>query len=85
MGDKKPGYHWKNIPKGTVGQFSKITEEFHEALDAWNQGSKIMIALELSDLYGAMESYVETELNLTMRDLETMSEITRRAFENGER
>ncbi len=79
------GYHLSYIPKGVLGEFSKIEEEFHEVKDSIKQNSKIMELVELSDLYGAIESYVIIKYNLNMVDLQIMSDITKRAFKNGHR
>ncbi len=82
----KPGYHLASIPKGTLGSPSKIVEEALELLDAYNQDSKIMAAVELSDLYGAIRRYMAREHpDLTFADLSIMSDITERAFRNGRR
>jgi hypothetical protein len=43
------GYHLNDIPGGTLGELSKVVEEIHEALDAEEQGVRIMTLLELSD------------------------------------
>ena len=81
-----PGYHLTPIPKGQVGELSKILEELHEAMDAEAQGSKIMLLVELSDLYGALQLYLSKYFpNMTMQDLKAMSEITQRAFIAGHR
>lgn len=74
------------IAKGQVGELSKIQEELFELKDAIAQGSKIMAIVELSDLYGAIELYIEKHFpDFSMEDLKTMSNITRRVFENGDR
>jgi hypothetical protein len=78
------GYHLSKIEKGTLGSSSKIKEELDELLDAEVQCSKIMILLEASDLYGALEAYI-MRFGMTMEDLAKMSEITARAFSSGER
>ena len=80
----KYGYHTALIQKGVVGQISKIQEEVDELKDAEKQGVKIMIAVELSDLYGAIESYAAKH-GLTMKDLADMSALTQNAFEQGRR
>lgn len=80
-----PGYHLKEIPKGKLGDFSKIEEEFLEFKDAHEQKVAIMELIELSDLYGAIESYLENNFGLSIKDLEKFSEITKRAFKNGHR
>ena len=84
MNENNYGYHKINIEKGKIGEISKIEEELNELKDAEKQNSKIMIYVELSDLYGAIEEYCST-LNLTMEDLKTFSDITKRAFKNGKR
>ena len=81
----KTGYHLVPITSGTYGYFSKIKEEFEELTDAINQNANIMILNELSDLIGAIEGFVNKKFNLTLDDLLTMSQITKRAFESGER
>lgn len=82
----RAGYHLADIEKGELGHASKIVEEAMELLDAHNQGSRIMAAVELSDLYGAMKSYMmKSKSGLTFDDLEKMSAITERAFRNGHR
>lgn len=78
------GYHLDNIPKGEVGELSKIQEELLELIDASKQGSKIMALVEISDLYGAMECYLKKHHpDTTMEDVKIMSGITKRVFENG--
>lgn len=82
----KPGYHIKKIDKGIIGEPSKIREELEEFQDALDQGSDIMALVELSDLLGAIEAYLEQyHPSITMEDLMVMSGITRRAFRNGRR
>lgn len=83
---EKNGYHIKNIHKGTIGEISKIQEELDELLDAKEQGSKIMELVELSDLIGAIELYLEKyHFDIDIQDLIKMSNITKRAFKNGHR
>jgi NTP pyrophosphatase (non-canonical NTP hydrolase) len=81
------GYHTFDIPKGELGEFSKINEEVIELKDAINQNNKIMVLCELSDLYGAMEAFIAKYSNdsITMADIKTMSDATTRAFKVGER
>lgn len=83
--NKKPGYHLKEIERGSFGDFSKIREELEEAEDAIEQKSVIMELVELSDLYGALQEYIRKQHNLSMEDLKIMSDITQRAFRNGRR
>lgn len=80
----KIGYHLYSIPKGKLGDISKIKEEIEEYEDALNQDCKIMAMVELSDIYGALESLAEN-YKLSMQDLATFSNITKRAFINGVR
>lgn len=81
----KHGYHLTNINKGVLGERSKITEEYLEWQDACEQECKVMELVELSDLLGAIDSYVNTQYNLSLDDLLKMKDITERAFKNGRR
>lgn len=78
------GYHLAEIPKGEVGEFSKILEEMEELKDAHNQNSKILELIELADLLGAIEEYCK-KYNIGLKDLKIFSDITKRAFQSGER
>lgn len=78
------GYHKKKITKGHLGEASKIREEFEEFIDACDQDNQIMQICELADIYGAIESYIE-RFNLDMDDIKVMSDVTKRAFRNGDR
>lgn len=78
------GYHKTLITKGMMGESSKIKEEFEEFLDAVEQNDIILQLCELSDLYGAIESYLET-MGLTMEDLKKFSDKTKQAFREGKR
>lgn len=81
-----PGYHLKQIKKGSIGEISKIQEEIDELQDAHNQQSKIMELVELSDLVGAIKLYLIKHHPATrLADLEIMADITARAFQNGHR
>lgn len=78
------GYHTRKIEKGEFGQFSKINEEVQELRDALRQDCKIMALMELSDLYGAIRGFLKMNYpEMTMADLEKMSDITERTFING--
>lgn len=80
------GYHITEIKKRNYGSAGKIQEELDELNDAHEQGSKIMQLVELSDLYGAIEGYLQQNFpGMTMQDLKKFSDITKRAFESGER
>lgn len=80
------GYHLKKIEKRDYGSFGKIMEELEELNDAHEQGSKIMQLVELADLYGAIEGYLQERFpGMEMHDLKKFSDITKRAFKNGHR
>lgn len=82
----KIGYHLTDIPKGVIGESSKIMEELLELQDAEKQECKIMALVELSDLIGAVKHYLERHHpGIDLYDLETMALITKRAFDNGRR
>lgn len=78
------GYHIRTIKKQQVGTIEKVLEEVEEYQDAMEQGCKIMALVELSDIYGALQ-LVADKHNVTMDDLKSMANITRRAFEDGSR
>lgn len=78
------GYHTKEIPKGELGQFSKIKEEFLEFEDAVNQGDLILQFCELSDMIGAIEAYIAPR-GLDLEDLKKFSDKTKEAFKSGKR
>lgn len=81
-----PGYHLTPIVRGQLGEVSKIREEVEELCDAGRQGVRIMELVELSDLYGAMEAFLEKHFpGFSMKDVADMSAVTRRAFRNGRR
>lgn len=81
-----PGYHLVSIPRGELGEISKIREELDELDDAWCQGSKVMALVELSDLMGAMDAFLVRHFpGMTLDDLRCFSAITQRAFRNGTR
>lgn len=80
------GYHIAKIEKGVLGTSSKIKEELEELFDAENQKIKIMVLVELSDIIGAIESYLEINYtDITLEDLKRMSDVTKRAFKSGHR
>jgi len=95
------GYHITKIPKGVLGEWSKVEEELAEYEDAKEQGSKILMAVELADVWGAIVAsnesgsrmvetvaYISNEaskLGLTYVDLMKFSRITERAFKSGAR
>ena len=79
------GYHMREMPKGTIGEISKIEEELEELKDAMEQDCRIMALLELSDLYGAIELFLDEKFGMEMDELKSMSDITQRAFRSGAR
>lgn len=82
----KPGYHLANIEKGELGEVSKIREEVEELVDACDQEAKIMQLVELSDLTGAIEAFLDRHHpDTSVYDLFKMKDITKRAFVNGRR
>lgn len=81
-----PGYHLTEIPKGELGESSKIQEELLELIDAETQGCRIMMLVELSDLVGSIELYLDKHFpDISLEDLKKMAFITQRAFKNGKR
>lgn len=80
------GYHKMKIQKGVFGDSSKILEEVMELIDSENQDAKIMVLNELSDLIGAIRGYLNKHHpEVTLNDLIKMADITKSAFEDGER
>lgn len=79
------GYHTREIQKGVIGEFSKVQEEWEELEDARLQEAPVLEIVELTDLLGAIEAYVQKRYNLTMQDLLQMKEMTRSAFREGKR
>ena len=51
------------------------------------QGNKLMMLIELSDLIGAVEWYLDQQYNgkINLNDLQIMSKVTKRAFKSGYR
>lgn len=78
------GYHKIKIPKGKLGEFSKIEEEYLELFDAVEQDNKILEICEMCDLVGAIEAYAN-KFNLTLEDIIKMKDANKRAFEDGTR
>ncbi len=64
------GYHLRPIPRGVFGNISKVLEEMAECEDAHDQGSSVMLILELSDLVGAIQGFLAAH-NLTTKDIRT--------------
>lgn len=80
------GYHITPITKGKVGELSKVLEEVNEALDAEQQNCDVIVLLELSDVIGAIESYLELHHpTITIQSLITMKNITKKVFKEGTR
>jgi hypothetical protein len=84
--EKKMGYHVRKIKPGQIGEKSKIREELEEFLDALEQDNPVMALVELSDMVGAIEHYLEKyHPSISLQDLITMAKTTRGAFEDGTR
>jgi hypothetical protein len=80
------GYHVSVIPQGTFGEVSKIEEELAEFKDALAQRCSVMALLELADLIGAIEGWLERyHPSVELGDLLAMTAITKRAFKSGQR
>ena len=80
------GYHLRDIPKGVVGEASKVIEEAFELLDAEEQGSGVMALWEMGDVLLALQTLRETKYpSMPWSEVEKTAEITRRVFENGVR
>ena len=80
------GYHVRQIEKGVLGEASKIREEAEEFMDSIEQGVSLMSLVELSDLTGAMEAFLEKHHpSIKLSDLREMSNVTKRAFKAGQR
>jgi hypothetical protein len=79
------GYHKSEIPKGFIGEASKITEEYLEFIDANSTNNPVMELVELSDLCGSIDLYVKSHYNLTIEDLLVMTKLTQEVFKNGYR
>lgn len=78
------GYHLRHIPKGILGQPSKIREELEELEDASIQGNRILQLVELSDIVGAVKHFAGT-VGTTLEECVAMADATERAFTAGER
>jgi hypothetical protein len=52
------GYHIRDIPRGTFGEASKVLEEAAEFGDAIEQNCRVMALVELADLVGATQAYL---------------------------
>jgi CYTH domain-containing protein len=83
--EARSGYHLRHIPRGLLGELSKVREELEELEDAAAQDNRILASVEASDLYGALRAYSERALQCDMDDLRDMANATKRAFDAGER
>lgn len=80
------GYHKNIIKKGKIGELSKVFEEVEEVKDSQEQGVNLMVLVELSDVIGAIEMYLEKHhKSITIEDLIKMKNRTRNAFQEGSR
>lgn len=78
-------YHKREIPRGELGEASKITEEYHEFMDAHEQESPVLELCELADMVGAIEMYIKNKYNIQFSDLYKMTKATQLAFIDGSR
>lgn len=78
-------YHKNIIPRGTFGDFCKITEEYKELEDAFTQNNNILELCEMADLIGAIAGYSKKHYNITLDQLVKMTKATEDAFIHGER
>ena len=80
-------YHKREIKKGVIGSISKIEEELDELKEAFEeQKNPILSLVELSDLYGAIECFLEYRFSdISMDDLKQMSDLTKSSFKDGTR
>jgi phosphoribosyl-ATP pyrophosphohydrolase len=62
-------FHKTAIKKGEYGELSKIREELDEAYDAQDQGDKVMLLIELSDIIGAIEGVSKKYYGMNVEDL----------------
>ena len=85
--DETPqGYHIAKIAKGVYGEDSKIYEEVDEFADALDQKNPVMALCEASDIIGAIDGWLDkNHPSITIDDLRTMSDATKRAFLSGDR
>lgn len=82
----KHGYHTSDIPKGKAGEFSKIEEEFFEAKDAFETKNPVMLLLELSDMVGAIERFLDRHYpGIDLDDIVTQAKLTNEVFKRGYR
>ena len=80
------GYHIRDIPRGEIGDVSKILEEVRELEDAIEQGVRIMQLCELSDIIQAIRLNLRKHHpGVTLEDLIQMADVTERAFADGTR
>lgn len=79
------GYHLRPIDKGSLGEDSKIQEEYEEFMESLEQNNPVMAILELTDLLGAIEAYTSKYYNLSLEDLIKMTRRTQQAFKDGTR
>lgn len=74
---REPGYHLRPIQKGVVGEASKIREEAEEFIEALEQGVAVMALVELSDLIGAIQSFLFKEFPGSSYDIDCFDQPTK--------
>ncbi len=75
-------WHKRKIVKGNLGEISKIQEEVEEALDAEEQGQKVMLLIELADIVGAT-GLVAEKYGMTLDDLVAFAKLRSEVMRNG--
>lgn len=84
---KLSGYHIDIIPKEPIGTAEKVMEEALELVDACKQANPVMALVEMSDIIGGIQLLLESDFggSVSIEDLITMANTTRRAFESNRR
>lgn len=76
-------YHTVEIPKGVIGELSKVYEEVEELRDADKQDNPVLILCEIADILGALEEYTQKKYNIPISDIKKMTDLNKKAFQNG--
>lgn len=79
LGTPEIAWHKREIPRGVLGEVSKIREELYELEDALEQDAKVMVLVEAADIVGAVGAFAKKAFNFSLEDLVKMAEITARA------
>lgn len=79
IGEPSVTWHKRDIPKGVLGEVSKIHEELAELEDALEQDVRVMAQVEAADIVGAVGAFTQKHFGTSLLDLVKMSEVTARA------